>query len=404
MKIINKQVAWGVVALIAIGLVFFAGSISRANDEYITVKTTITSMFPVMEFSWCDNEHLLVRKTNDELYQQTINTTQTVGPENKLYYIDVTGKTPPRVIDLSPFGTNPNRITLGACKNNEILIRASDDGAKLYSLRIGNQPELLASFTSGALIDQMYKESARYFLSAYRTGVHGTSPKNDNCAVSNLNAEYKLLCWEAWLLHSKQALSNYVLATQQWQDEYIYRDKQENVVKVPNPAGKSPDKALQLKLYDLDQNELANLSHDPVYKASFNVAISPDEKYAYSPCIKKPQNETLLADKVCRYRLDGAKHLWEEVFAFDPSGKYQNVSIQQLNVGPNGDVYFIELGPRNHNYGIWKFEASTKQIKKITSPPPRPDEQPRVSPDGNRIAFVGLRDSAFALLIAQTNK
>ena len=93
MKIINKQVAWGLVTLIAIGVVFLAGNRSRASEDYITIKTPIVSHSMIMDYSWCDNEHLLVRKKDDEAYQKTIKTTRTSEFENKLHYIDVTGKT-----------------------------------------------------------------------------------------------------------------------------------------------------------------------------------------------------------------------------------------------------------------------------------------------------------------------
>ena len=308
---------------------------------------------------------------------------------------------------MTKFGTNIERAF---CKNGEILIPAYDDALKVFRFIIESEPELLVHTTKQGRITltQLASGSGQYVLSTYRSWGKVADGDKAKCPAYYIKAGYRQLCWDRWSLYTVGEtlwlLPNFVLAKYLWQDEIRYKDMQGQWVTVTNPAGINSVKTLQLKLYDLNQNELADLSHDPVYKASSDVAISPDGKYAYSPCIKRPLKETLLADRVCRYRLDGTKLFWEEVFAFDPSEKYQYVSIQQLSVGPNGDVYFIELGARNNNYGIWKFDATTKQIKKITRPPNRPDEHPRVSHYGKRVAFVGFRDGAYALLIAQLNQ
>lgn len=407
----NKKLAViGWVGLACIGIIFLAGYWAQAHEEYATIKTPITSHSAIMHYTWCDNDHLLVRKMDEEIYQKTINTTHTSVLENKLRYIDVTGKKLERTIDLSLLG---KKAWPALCKNGEIVVSVQDDELKelkFFRITVDEPPELLAHVTAASEIDpaQMFSDSARYVLSFYRSGYTKGEGDQERCPAYYLKDGYKRHCWDSWTLYNVGTilwvLPQYIVAKYQWHDQVEYKGDQGQSITVPNPAGKNPDKSPKLKLYDLEQKELATMSGDPGYMVDIDVVISPDEGYAYAACGKRDRKKRTGLDRVCRYRLDGGQHSWEEVFNFDPNGKYERVSIQQMNVGPNGDVYFIELGARNHNYGIWKFDAATQKIKKITSPPISTDEHPRVSPDGKRVAFTGYRDGTYVLLIAQPNK
>jgi len=70
---------------------------------------------------------------------------------------------------------------------------------------------------------------------------------------------------------------------------------------------------------------------------------------------------------VCRYRLDGTNHTWEEVFAVQQSSK-DRFSLQDLDVNERGDVVVIDRG-HSLNQSLWKYTASARKVEFVTRAP-----------------------------------
>jgi hypothetical protein len=315
-----------------------------------------------------------------------------------IFYIDVKRPTDLQRIDLSPLDPLiQKQISRVSCQGDALVFSAPGSQPwtmRLYSLKIGQQPELVSDMRAGHVHLQ-----GRYVLGNSRKVVmepgplRGTFEGNDNCAIAYVKPGFRVLCWDTWLEH-RWPLTRFVLTEYRWQETIKVRGEDGKLKEVKNPqqplrySGGDPI-AFALLLLDLNNNVLMNLSQDETWgipaQAYGLLDISPDEKYLYTGCRRKGQQNGSGLDRVCRYPLDGEPHQWEEVFAID-EGHVDQVSIELPNVSNTGDVLFVVRGNRRFP-GIWRYSAKTKTISQVGHPSEYSGSS-FVSPDGKCLAFV----------------
>jgi hypothetical protein len=108
---------------------------------------------------------------------------------------------------------------------------------------------------------------------------------------------------------------------------------------------------------------------------------------------------------MCRYRIDGQPHEWEEVFRFNDLVRLKR-TISEPTLTNAGDVYFsIGIGS-DAKFGIWWFDATSKKIEQlIANTEFHLYEHPRVSPNGKWVAFVRKgKDGAKLMLLPRSAK
>jgi hypothetical protein len=275
---------------------------------------------------------------------------------------------------------------------------------RLYSVRIGEPAELLAEMRVGGVSLQ-----GHYVIGSSRKTILDGGPLQgvfegyDDCAVSYIKPGFKVHCWDLWL-EKRWPLSKYILMEYKWDDTIRVRGEDGTGKWIPNPGkrliGKDGKPLLYaLFLRDLNENILFRVDNDPVFApwVPYSLVLSPERDYTYAAC-GVINHHLGLADGVCRYRLDGAQHQWEEVFRFDVPRKLK-ASIQQINVSAHGDVYFRIPGARSPYKGVWKFDAEKKTITQISQPGDFDEDDPLSSPDGRWVAFYRSSEIGQALFI-----
>lgn len=324
-----------------------------------------------------------------------------------IYYLDIANLSELKKIDLSPLEKSEQKqINRIYCQNSTILfylLGLAEGTSRLYAFMIGGKPELISEMRGG-----LVNLKARYVIGNSRIVNKGVFEGNDNCKITYLKPGFKALCWNSWL-ERQWPLSNFVISEYRWDEQIQVKAEDGKPKYVPNPKqvllnreGKPMPFAILLR--DFANQIVINLSEDDVYGVpvqELNIfQTSPDESYAYSGCRKKGQKAGSGFDRVCRYRLDGNLHRWEEVFSFD-EGHTDHLGIQSLNISGNGDVYFT-LGGSKKFPGIWKYSAAARSVHQVTRPPYLQfDQAPQVSPDSTLVSFIRPDKDAYRLFIAQ---
>lgn len=223
--------------------------------------------------------------------------------------------------------------------------------------------------------------------------VTGNSYVADPQCAHYIHPEFTLLCLDNWQ-ESTIALKRFVIADYFWADRVAARLPNGEIREVQNPepqlrnaAGKPIHGMTYLR--QLDGKIIASLYDDPVYVTDrMYYAASPDENYLYAPCKTKTKSRfDGDYERVCRYRLDGLPHVWEEVFSFELIDRLKS-GIQRISLDAAGNVYFNLPGVSGKYGGIWKFNAANKQIEQVVPGVQGGYEhRPMISPDGKKIAF-----------------
>jgi hypothetical protein len=191
-------------------------------------------------------------------------------------------------------------------------------------------------------------------------------------------------------------LTRFVITEYKWEEQVrvrgpngLFKDAKNQEPSILGKDGKPLRYALFLR--DFNGQMLVNFYDDPMYGINpvQGLAVSPDENYLYSVCAKWDQPAPSWYKKVCRYPLSGKTSQWEEAFMFDQGDDRYLGNIQDVSVAEDGNIYFLLAGARQPYNGIWRFINGTKQFERITKPQGSVDDTaPRVSPDGNAVAFL----------------
>jgi len=352
---------------------------------------------------WYDDTHAIVlRRVNTP-----DRTDQTVG----LYMLDVTKPREARQLDLAPIPPEAQReLVRLSCQDQIVVVSWSLPDRQIretYTLIPGQAPERLAELR-GAEVSlrghYILGNSARVISDG--GAFQGTFEGHDDCNVRYVRPGFRILCWDA-LQPVNRPLTDWVLSEYRWRESIKIRGEDGRPTHISNPAKPllgSDGKPLLygLHLRDLNGKIVANLNEDPRYGLWVNhgMPIIRNEMYVYASCNERAV-PIGLAHIVCRYRLDGQQHAWEEVFRFELV-KQLKASITKISVINSGDVYFVMGGIGAPKGGIWWFDSKSQKIEQVIADTLfHMHSNPSVSPNGKWLLYVRSgKDGAKLMLLS----
>lgn len=383
--------------LFLIIMIATGGSVASSGE----INTSISAEGP---YCWYDDTHVIVLQRTRPSHGDL----QTEG----LFVLDVMKPHELTRLDLAPLPLDVQREFSGlSCQDQTIVLSRSlptPQVPELYTMTLSSPPERLAAFRGHSV-----SLRGHYLLGSNAKVVNdggpeqGTFEGRDDCDVRFVRPGFRVLCWDPFQFRGWWPLTNWVMA-EYLRQETIKSRTEQGTKRVPNPTppllGKDGKPvAYGVHLRDLTGNIVASLMEDSKYApwAEYGLPITPDEAYVYAACSKGPR-PIGLADRVCRYRLDGQPHEWEEVFRFDVAEQLKT-GITKISVSDTGDVYFALYGAQApHDGGIWRFNATSRRIEQLTSSSSQSyqDADPSVSPHGTWAIFVrkGKDGAKFMLL------
>ena len=370
---------------------------SKAPDQEWTVTSTGIKHG---DFYWCDADHLAAK------YLEAGN-----GYNFTNLYFDARDFKNSQRIEAKDENGTPLSISVKQCeKNTFIFFGGGAGGGKygLYRMPLNGRAELLAvpkDHSLGGIESHNVSLNGKIIVEPMPRKASGDTYIADPECTSYVHPDFTLLCLD---IRNSQviALSRFVITSYLWQDRVPIRsiDGKSPEVQVRNPQPPLMDDAGKPIIYavflrDLHGKIIARIDRDSAHLTGMpHYAASLDESYLYSPCaIRKQSSREVIVDRVCRYRLDGSSHEWEEIFSFDLVDKLKS-EIQYLSVDLKGNIYFSLGGVSGKDGGIWKFDAANKKIVHVViGVDAKFDHRPLISPDGKKLAF----DREYVLHVAQ---
>lgn len=341
-------------------------------------------------YSWCDASHLAM----------TLKASDATQPLRSLY-LDLAHPDQVQPIEFSDEQGRKPRFSIADCHDNKLLISAESAGKypgpnyqdDLYLMPLGKPAQLLMVTKDSPATHVSL--SGKYMLASMPRNLDGKGYKLDPQCTRFASTEFKTLCWDV-KDNDVYALTRFVIQKYLWQDRVSVRIPGAGFRDMPNAepamqggAGKPAiENAILLK--DLDNKLIARLDDDAQFETYWmmSYAANPDESMLYAACKRKGKStSTTDFDKVCRYRLDGAAHAWEEVFSFPLSDQIKK-GIQEISVDAAANVYFSMPGSSGKEGGIWKFDvAKNKVVQVVPGVANQSDGKPSVSADGKTLVF-----------------
>lgn len=345
---------------------------------------------------WYDDSHFLVEK---RVQRQGSDESDFEG----LYYLDPAKPKDLRRIDLSPIEpTLQLRITDVSCQQQTILFYLPSDEPrirKLYGVKIGSQPELIAEMREGSvsLVGQYVIGKFRRAGAVEAQGLQGTRiyEAHPDCSVKYVKPGLKTLCLDTWM-EGGWSGSRYRVVEYRWYETILVSDKNGQEKRVPNPEPplKLAD-GTELKhgylLRDLDNRLVQQIKLEQAPYQIYHrhlMKINPQGEYLHATCTKAGDHGAkhyTEGGRVCRFKLDGRNSEWEEVFAVQQSPQ-DPFGLQDLDVNEQGDVVVIDRGHRL-NQSIWRYAAGSRKVEIVTRAP-LDLGGPLLSPDGRWVSFV----------------
>lgn len=351
---------------------------SSKNSESELTYQVLAAPFPQARYVWCDNHHLAASVPE-----------YTPRERGRLWYIDSRQPEKKRELDFKLPDQETLRLSVVSCDAGELVFVSQSPEPKPRQRWYRAKLDETASATE--LIDAsdfgyaQLNQKGNYALQAEVMLPESADKPTSGCR-GKISTALRNLCWPKQG-NSHAAYSRYVVQKQVWEDRYSSRDEDGQMHYHANPLPRQ-DNSIWLK--DLEQREIARLDQDPQFETDnfLFYTVDPAENYLYTPCKRKGKsNFTEDNDKVCRYPLDGKAHQWQEVLSFAYADKVKS-GIQHISIDQQGNLYFDLPGGRGNNGGIWRYEASTHQIKKIVHGIPyHVDTNPNVSADGKTLVF-----------------
>lgn len=391
-----------VIFLLLLSVLLLSLEEAMAGSDFTIIKTGIHG-----GVCWYDDSHFMVIKGQQSAPEQEFEM-------EGLYYLDPNKPKDLRRVDLSPIDPNlQKRIHTVSCQEQTILfhLRNNESGLnRIYGLKIGAQPELIAEMRGGTvnLVGQYVVGRFRRAGAIEAEGFQGTRiyEAHPDCSVKHVKSGLKTLCLDTWM-ESGWSASHFRVVEYKWYETILVRDKNGQEKRVPNPEPplKLAD-GTELKhgylLRDLDNRliQQIKLEQPPYQIYRIPLRLNPQGEYLYANCSKTGDhgNKPLtVGGRVCRYKLDGTNRTWEEVFAVQQSSE-NIISLQDLDVNGQGDVVVIHRGRSPQS--LWKYTASSKNIDFVTRAPfdivvPFLGA-PLLSPNGRWVSFVLRNELHFA--------
>ena len=332
----------------------------ESSTEYHITKIPISPR--PYQWIWCDDNHLA----------------GSIGPaEKKIIYLDVTKPTAPLMIDLSSLGTPQSNAVLLSCRGEEIAFLITTPASpplynlKLYRMKPQQTPELVLGMEDNRFAIAAFHSEAKYIVLRGELSKNGVYAGPKECKVKYIKQGYRSFCWDS---HGKKywPLSKFVFSENGWSSKIWLMGKDGKPVFTENPKPPFRDKDGKIvygwyELHDINSGSVINL-YSSVYLTQISLQFDPDELYAYLPSRRRSEKVFLrranvsktLVDRICRYRLDGSKHEWEEVFVLEQRGhKYLPDHAGKLNISRVGDVIYED--PRFPGTSLYITKAKTSK-------------------------------------------
>lgn len=388
MKRIHLGILFLIIMMVAGGSVASSGEITTGIEAFRS------------QHCWYDDTHVIILLRTQPPHGDT----QTEG----LFILDVMKPRELTRLDLAPLSLDVQRGIDGlTCQDQTIMFFRhwpTPQVPELYTMRLSSPPERLGQLRG-------YQGSLRgqYLLASNAKRINDGGPEqgtflgHDDCDIRYVRPGFRVLCWDAYQFRQWWPLTNWVLAEYGRQESIKVRTEQ-GTKHIPNPTkpllGKDGKPiSYGLHLHDINGQIVATLSDDPRYRPSVVVpSITPDENYIYAPCSERTRRTDEYLG-VCRYRLDGQQHGWEEVFRSDLVERIKS-SITKIAVSNSGDVYFYAPASAPHG-GIWRFDARLRTIDHVVADTAtHSHSNPSVSPNGEWLLYVrsGKDGAKFILL------
>lgn len=358
-----------------------------AKGEYEIINTGLNA-----GGCWYDNTRFVTLQGHQDLNNQSF-------VVEGLFYLDVNNPHELKTISLSPLEqTAVSRIYRIRCVNKTILFST---GNRVYSVRIGEEPELIAERLEGNIFPEYVNYEAKYVIgSRAKLGESdtGVSPSRDSalkdCRFKYLKAGFQLRCGHFPLRGLPSLLPQFVFGEYYWSETLRVKGADGKEARIPNPEPplKLAD-GTELKhgylLRDLETRvvQQIKLEQPPYQIYRLHLKVDPQGEYVYANCSKAGDHGDRHYDeggRVCRFKLDGKNSDWEEAFSVQQSPK-DSFGLQDLDVNAQGDVVVIHRGHRPQS--IWKYTASSRKVEFVTRAP-RDLGVPLVSPDGHWVSFI----------------
>jgi hypothetical protein len=301
--------------------VWFSLFLGCTQAGAITIKTEIaTGISAEGEHCWYDDTRVIVLRRTRPSGAADFRT-------EGLYVLDVTKPRDMTRLDLAPLLSDVQReIVSLSCQEQTIVFSRFLPGRQVrefYTMALDRPPERLAELR-GAPVSLR----GRYLLGSTEKVIHdagplqGTFEGRDDCDVRYVRSGFRVLCWDS-LEFRNWPLTTWVLSEYQRRETIKVRAENGMAKHIPNPAkplvGKDGKPVLLYGLYlrDLEGQIVVSLGDDPKFRTRmYGSSITADEQYLYAPCSERTRRtDEMIA--VCRYRLDGKPHEWEEVFRID---------------------------------------------------------------------------------------
>lgn len=375
--------------LAIVGNLLCSGLAAEAKSDYEIINTGIKG-----GGCWVDENHFLVEKRVPRQGSQGFDL-------EGLYLLDPRRPADLKPILLAPLDPNAQkRVWQVTCQDGNItfLVPGSKSGSsRLYSLRVGEAPELLVEMRAPRVNLQ-----GKYVLGNSHRAVmdggplQGVFEGNDDCLLADAKPGFRVLCWDWWLV-MPQPLPQFVFTKYQYEESIKIRESNGQAKWVPNPEPplKLPD-GTELKLghllRDLENRIVKKIPFEqgPVHILTVGFKLDPSGTYLYGVCFKTGDHgdrSYTQGGRICRYLLNGANSDWEEVVSVQLSPK-DPFSLHELDVDTQGDVVMVERGHRLVA-SLWKYSAQSKRVDKLLQVNfPHKLEAPAVSPGGKWVSAI----------------
>lgn len=375
-----------VVLLLFFSMALLSRAEAKSGSDYTIINTGIKG-----GGCWLDDSHFVVVKGQQPAPGQEFEV-------EGLYYLDPAKYQELKRIDLSPMEPALQRqIKEVTCQDETILfyVMAPDrKTSRLYSVKIGGQPELIAGLRWAR--PSAISLKGQYVLGNKLTVDKGVWKEHSDCDVKSLSAGLKTLCWPRRTI-GQWLTSQFILTEYIWDSTIKARAQDGTYRWAPNP-----DPPLKLEngkevkhgyfLRDLESRIVQEIStkQDMYQIYAITFGVDPIGRNLYATCSKAGDHgdrHFTFGGRICRFLLDGKNQRWEEVVSMQQSSA-DPFSLHDLNVNERGDVVVVERGHRGVT-SVWKYSAGTGAVERITQVPGTHDfGAPRISPDGKWVSFL----------------
>lgn len=385
---------WCFVSLALVLSLLWCETQAWAKSDYEIINTGIKG-----GGCWYDDTHFIVIKGQQPAPGQEFEV-------EGLYYLNPAKYQELKQIDLSPMEPALQRqIKEVTCQDETILfyVMAPDrKTSRLYSVKIGGQPELIADMRWARPSAVSIK--GQYVLGNKLTVDKGVWEEHSDCNLKFLHSGLKTLCWPRDTI-SQWVTPQFVVSEYLWRGSILVRDKDGKSSRILNPKSplKLPD-GTELKqgylLRDLENRIVQEIPTKQGLYQLINVSFKsdPQGQYLYSVCFKAGDHGDrylTVGGRICRFLLDGKNQAWEEVVSVQQSPK-DPFSLHNLSVNAQGDIVMIERGHRPA-ISLWRYTAQSKRVEKLTHViSPDVLGAPQVSPNGRWVSVV--RESQLILI------